>query len=170
MSGVSKGRSHGESQRTTPDGRRLAGSVEYSRWQAMKRRCDYESHPRWERYGGRGIKVCDRWLNGDGKVGGFECFLADMKRIPEPKDDYTIERKKVDVGYEPDNCHWATYEEQNRNTSQTKYITFNGKQMKFLDAFDKYAAKGLKRNTAIMRLWRGERPESALCRPPKKRT
>lgn len=159
---------HGESGlRNGPGNPRLPKSPEFSRWLAMIARCRYPSHPLYERYGGRGIAVCDRWINGDDIRSGFECFLLDMGRIPEPKSDYTIEREKVDGNYEPTNCHWATYSEQNYNTSQTKYVEIFGQQMKFIDAFNQYATKGLKKNTVLMRLWRGETAETAFTRPKK---
>lgn len=66
----------------------------------------------WDRYGGRGIRVCDRWLN------DFPAFLADMGPKTSPK--HSIERKNNDGNYEPSNCVWATPIEQARNKSSVK--------------------------------------------------
>ena len=68
-------------QRVTTHGDRAGGSrpsVEYHSWCAMKQRCTNQNVEKWPGYGGRGIKVCDRWLN------SFENFLSDMGRKPSP--------------------------------------------------------------------------------------
>jgi hypothetical protein len=80
---------------------------EYRSWEAMKRRCLVEKDSNYEKYGGRGITVCDRWLN------SFEAFYEDMG--PKPSPDHSIDRKDNDGNYEPSNCRWATAEEQAGN-------------------------------------------------------
>jgi hypothetical protein len=82
-------------------------SQEYATWKRMKRRCDYEKGNRWEHYGGRGIKVCNRWLN------SYENFLQDMGRKPSPQ--HSIDRINPDGNYEPSNCRWATSKQQANN-------------------------------------------------------
>ena len=77
----------------------------YYVWQTMRRRCTNPAHPKYSNYGGRGIIVCDRWLN-------FENFVADMGERPK---GLTLERKDNDGNYDPGNCKWATYTEQARN-------------------------------------------------------
>lgn len=73
---------------------------EYSTWCHIKARCYNEKCERYPKYGGRGIKMCDRWLN------SFEDFLEDMGEIPEGV-GYSIERKDVNGDYCPDNCIWV---------------------------------------------------------------
>jgi len=80
-------------------------SKTYSTWHIMKQRCLNPNYQAFEHYGGRGIKVCERWMK-------FENFLEDMGERPKGK---TIERKNNYKGYEPNNCKWATHSEQMLN-------------------------------------------------------
>lgn len=88
----------------------LYHTPEYRAWQAMKQRCYNPKITHWDSYGGRGIKVCDRWLE------SFENFYEDMG--PKPSPTHSIDRidnyKLVD-GYSKDNCRWATKSEQVQN-------------------------------------------------------
>jgi hypothetical protein len=80
---------------------------EYQSWSDMKQRCSNPRHPRFNDWGGRGIKVCDRWRH------SFENFLADIGRKPTP--EHSIDRIDVNGDYEPTNCRWATASEQMSN-------------------------------------------------------
>lgn len=87
----------------------LSNSREYHSWMGMHTRCTNSNQKSWSDYGGRGIKICDRW---QGKH-GFENFLADMG--PRPF-GMTIDRYPNNNGnYEPGNCRWATPTEQSAN-------------------------------------------------------
>lgn len=79
---------------------------EYQVWDSMKQRCNNPNNKKYHLYGGRGIRVCERWLD-------FNNFLEDIGRRPKGK--YTIDRINPDGDYEPTNCRWATYSEQNYN-------------------------------------------------------
>ncbi len=80
---------------------------EFYVWRSMKQRCTNPKHRAFKNYGGRGIKVCDRWLN------SFEAFLNDMGARPSP--ELQLDRVNNDGDYTPENCRWATASEQSRN-------------------------------------------------------
>lgn len=96
-------------------------SPEYQVWENIIQRCTNPKHPKFHNHGGRGITVCDRWRN------SFSDFLSDVGPRPTPR--HTIERRNNDLGYEPDNCYWATYAEQNRNRRNNRYVTLDGKTL-----------------------------------------
>ena len=92
----------------------MSGSDEYSVWLGVKTRCNDINDMD---YGGRGIRICSRWED------SFENFYADMG--DRPSKHHTIERKKNHIGYQPDNCVWATTKEQALNKRNNKLVTYN---------------------------------------------
>lgn len=102
-------KSHGESgNNATP---------EYISWKSMVARCSRKSHPHFKYWGGRGIKVCRRWIK-------YENFIRDMGRKPSPS--HTIDRIDNNKSYSPKNCRWATHLEQSENRRNNHWITLNG--------------------------------------------
>ena len=89
----------------------------YRTWCGMVHRCTNPSDSNWEFYGGKGIKVCDRWRS-------FELFLADVGERPEGT---SLDRIDGNKGYEPGNTRWADRKTQNRNAARNVNLTLNGK-------------------------------------------
>lgn len=86
----------------------------YYSWKNMLMRCYYESHKAYKYYGGKGIKVCDRWMGKDKMWGwdGFLNFIDDMGIKPGEK--YSIDRINPNENYSPENCRWITISENIR--------------------------------------------------------
>lgn len=103
-------------------------SKEWRAWNAMIRRCKYPSMQRYNRYGGIGIKVCDRWAD-------FLNFLQDVGNAPS--ESHSLGRIDNKIGYEPGNVKWETTKEQSRNKSTTRYITFNNQTLALCDWSEK---------------------------------
>ena len=102
---------HGHNSRLVPR------TTEYNSWATMIARVSNSNNPRWEHYGGRGIKVCERWKD-------FSLFLEDMGL--KPGKGYSIDRIDNDGHYEPGNCRWATIEQQLENRKSIRRLTFYG--------------------------------------------
>lgn len=139
-------------ERSTKHGRK--NSPEYSSWQAMIARCTRPSHGAYHRYGGRGIKICDRWRH------SFEDFFADMGPRPE---GLTLDRIDTNGHYEPGNCRWATRAEQSRNQRTNVLLSAFGKTM-CAAAWAKEI--GVTRTCIWLRLRRGWSVEKALSARP----
>lgn len=95
-------------------------TAEYRIWRNMKQRCNNANNPKFADYGGRGITVCDRWID-------YPVFLADMGRRPTSK--HSIERRNNDLGYSPDNCYWATHRQQVENRRVTRWVCWDDNVM-----------------------------------------
>lgn len=139
-------------QRLTKHGMRHI--PEYKNWQMMKRRCNNSSDKRYERYGGRGIKVCDRWQS------SFANFFADIGPRPSPK--HSIDRINNDGNYEPSNCRWATNREQSVNRISNIRAEWNGINLTATEWARKY---NFDPQLIIDRLNRGWSIEKALTTP-----
>lgn len=150
-SGKTKSCSCLQKERVTRHG--LWNSSEYRVWVGMKDRCHNPKGTAYYRYGGRGIAVCDRWLN------SFENFLADMGPMPE---GHTVERVDNGKGYCPDNCVWASMKTQQNNRRNNRRITLNGETA----TVSQWAEKmGIKVSTVFSRLYLGWSEERAIREP-----
>jgi hypothetical protein len=103
----------------------------------MKDRCLNPNSEQYKYYGGRGITICDRWMD-------FANFLADMGK-PPPR--MTLERVKNNLGYCLENCIWATRREQSNNTRSNRNIAYNGVTASVAEWSERL---GLPRNSALI--------------------
>jgi hypothetical protein len=111
-------------------------------WHGIMNRCHNKNQKYFKHYGGRGIGVCERWLN-------FNNFLADMGECPDGR---SIDRIDNDKGYSPENCRWATRSEQSRNTRLVTKVEIHGIVKSLKDWTEEF---GLNHNTVVSRITRG---------------
>lgn len=138
-------------ERLTSHGK--TGTREYRAWNAMKNRCNNPSCEKYQYYGGKGIRVCDKWN------GSFESFLEDMGDCPE---GHTLDRIDANKDYTPDNCRWASWTTQSRNRSWNRLITLHGETRCVSEWSERV---GIGANTLISRLNRGWSDEKTLTTP-----
>jgi hypothetical protein len=129
-------------------------SPEYRAWQMARLRCTDPENAAWPDYGGRGITICDRWLN------DVAAFIADMGRKPSPK--HELDRIDNAKGYEPGNCRWATRTANSRNRRSNRMITLEGETRSLAEWCE---IKGSSRDTIRKRLESGWTPEAAFATP-----
>lgn len=132
---------------------------EYCAWVNMRHRCTNDKHVQFKDYGGRGIKVCDRWIS------DFDQFLKDVG--PKPTPELTLDRLDNDGHYEPGNVGWRSRSDQVRNRrkyskSNDRLISHNGR-VQTLEDWSKET--GIKRTTLQSRLETGWSVSDALTLP-----
>lgn len=129
-------------------------TIEYTKWAAMMQRCTNPKSRRYSDYGGRGIRVCRKWMK-------FINFLSDMGICPSPS--HTLGRKSNSKGYSPKNCRWETRIEQANNKRTSRLITAFGRTMTL-------AQWGLESPVTTSAIYRriksGWDAESAIKTPP----
>lgn len=134
----------------------LSETTEFSTWTDIQTRCYNKNSTAYSSYGGRGIKVCDRWLE------SFRNFLDDMGKRPQ---NMSIDRINNDGDYEPSNCRWATVSQQQRNKRNKRLIEIDGVK-KHLCEWAKET--GLFASTILIRLKAGDSGVS-LIRPSERK-
>jgi hypothetical protein len=136
----------------------LSKFPEFHSWWQMINRCENKNNLHYNRYGGRGIKVCDRWKG----VNGLANFIIDMGARPP---GHTIERIDNNGDYEPGNCRWATMREQSRNRSSNHIITIGTESKPVVDWCAQYT---IAVGTFNARVKNGMDPLQALTKPIRK--
>lgn len=136
----------------------MSNSRERTAWKSMRNRCYRSQTNDYERYGGRGITVCDRWRD------SFQNFYDDMGPIPSP--EHSLDRIDNDGPYSPENCRWASPEEQARNKSTTRWLEFRGERRRLMEWAE---LLGIPENVIYKRLnVRGWSVDRALSTPHKR--
>ena len=135
-----------------------AVTPEYRTWCGILQRCTNPKNTHYDRYGGRGITICDKWRN------DFMAFYEDMGKRPAGT---TIDRIDNNKGYEPGNCRWADKKTQQNNLSNNVVITHDGITM----TLPMWAERlGIKKSCLDARIRRGWAIDRALSEKPQKRT
>lgn len=138
----------------------------------MRKRCLNPKHPKYPRYGGRGITICERWLN------SFDNFIADMGPRP-PK--LTLERVDNNQGYDPFNCIWETRARNNANTEKNKASRIRLLENPPMEPWERYALRKLAKPVKISvpyipqefihgskKAWRNKKCFCDICRTAEK--
>lgn len=136
----------------------LHKSPEYGAYHRMKGRCLRSSDKEFFRYGGRGIKICQRWLD------SFESFFADMG--PRPAET-SLDRIDCNGDYSPENCRWATALVQSNNTRRNRWVIVNGLNDTMAGHCRRY---GLNKNQILHRVRHGFTYEDAFMEVLKGKT
>jgi hypothetical protein len=130
------------------------GSPEFTVWQMMIQRCTNTNHNSYADYGGRGIRVCQRWLD------SFAAFFSDMGERPSA--EHTIDRTDNSGNYSPENCRWATRLEQGSNRRNVRMLTLAGETL----STTQWARRlGISNDTITERIRYGWSVEDTLTRP-----
>lgn len=143
--------------RTTKHGHWIGDepTPEWLAWHTAKNRCTNPNNQAWGDYGGRGIRMCDRWLN------DFGAFIADMGPRPSPK--HSLDRVNNSLGYEPGNCAWRTRIEQSRNRRDNRMVEYDGRRVCVTEAME-IAGSPVRIDVVVKRLNAGWRVDDALTR------
>lgn len=129
----------------------------YRIWRGMICRCENFKSKKAHIYALKGVRVCDRWMQ-------FDSFLEDMGLAPY---GLSIDRIDGNLGYEPENCRWATSKEQSNNTAANRMVSYRGR----IQNVSQWAEEiGVKQNTILYRLRRGWSIDRALTAPIQRRT
>jgi hypothetical protein len=131
----------------------MCSTSTYAIWDTMIARCHRPASKDYARYGAAGITVCDSWRQ------SFSAFLADMGERPP---GLTLDRIDGALGYSPNNCRWATYAEQSRNSRIARMVSMNGKTQCITDWCREI---GIAKGTVSARMAHGWSVEDALTKP-----
>lgn len=132
----------------------LSHTAEYRAWQTMRLRCTDPKHRAYPAYGGRGITVCDSWLN------DVRAFYRDMG--PKPTPSHELDRIDNDGPYSPENCRWTTRKRNSRNRRSSRLLTHDGRTQ----TVAAWASEtGLPSDTLYKRLAAGWTTRRALTTP-----
>ena len=127
----------------------------YDKWYQTKRKCENPKHTRYKYYGGRGIKLCDRWQDYNNFCDDmYESYLKHVKE--HGVDDTQLERIDNNGDYEPSNCEWRTHKEQQNNKRNNRMVTEDLNAMQFAKKYN------INYNTVLSRLNKGWTAEEII--------
>jgi hypothetical protein len=132
----------------------LSGSSEYRAWQTMRLRCTNPNNAAWPSYGGRGITVCDRWLDDPA------AFVEDMGTKPSPL--HELDRIDNDSGYAPENCRWVLRKINDRNRRSNRRVAHAGETLTVAEWAER---TGIESTTITYRIKAGWTNERILTTP-----
>lgn len=132
----------------------LSYSPEYRAWQTARHRCTSQRSHAWADYGGRGITMCEAWLDDPTQ------FFRDMGQKPSPA--HELDRKDNDRGYEPGNCHWVLRPVNDRNRRSNRVIEHAGETLPLIAWAER---TGINENVISKRLDAGWTVERTLTTP-----
>lgn len=144
-----------ETSRDTMTTHGMTGTRLHNIWKNMLERCTNVNHKNYDIYGGRGITVCEEWLN------SFESFY-EWSMQSGYESNLTLDREDVNKGYCPSNCRWITQKEQCNNTRRNIEVELNGETHTLKQWTE---ILGLKYGTIVSRVARGWDPVDALTTP-----
>lgn len=121
-----------------------SGTKTYYAWRSMRLRCYNSSNPSFHHYGGRGIVVCERWIN------DYDAFYSDMGECPN---DMSLDRIDPNGNYEPNNCRWATQKQQSNNQRRSRKLSIGGETLTITEWAEKI---GIRADTLFGRINRGK--------------
>ncbi|MCG3815667.1 hypothetical protein I3256_06945 [Photobacterium damselae] len=135
----------------------MRDTPEYSSWRSMKDRILNEKNPSYKYYGARGLTIEPEWVE------SFEAFIAEIGLMPEPKEEYSVDRIDNSRGYHKGNVRWSTLEEQARNKSNNIYENYRGDKRLLIELAEEH---NIKYRTLYSRLYlHGWDIEQALNTP-----
>lgn len=112
------------------------GSDLYYVWAQIKQRCNNKNNKRYKDYGGRGITVCNEWLNDF--ISFYNWAMANGYDENAPRGKCTIDRIDVNGNYEPSNCRWLTNKKQQNNKRNNHFVTYNNETLTVTQMAEKY--------------------------------
>lgn len=132
-------------------------SPTYRTWRGMHIRCTKPNHPKYHRYGGAGITICDKWKT-------FQGFLEDMGERPEGT---SLDRIDSTLGYCKENCRWADIYTQNRHARRRRMVSYKGRAMPTVEWAKEL---GVDPGALYNRIQRGWSDSDIISKPFKKRS
>ena len=146
-------------------------TILYHKYRGMKERCYNKNYYRYDRYGGRGIKICDEWLGEHGFDNFYKWAIDNGYDDNKKGYDQTLDRIDVDEDYSPDNCRWVNQKQQMRNYSKNVYVEYKGEKILLCEfcethgiTYSSYVTRNISRGLSVDELllnWKANHDNAA---------